>query len=110
MSGDYDDTTGTIDQLKKLVNSLEVTTNRLTFPLTPWRLIFSHSMLTPRLLQGTYGSLPPHSASPEDAVKLRKDSEDLRTKAEATAGGLASELAGVSRLEAEAERVSVHTI
>lgn len=67
-------------------------------------------MLMQRLLQGTYGSLPPHSASPEDATKLRKDSEDLRTKAEATAGGLALDLAGVSRLEAEAKQVSVHTI
>lgn len=67
-------------------------------------------MLMPRLLQGSYGSLPPHSALLEDATKLRKDSEDLRTKAEATAGGLASELAAVLRLEAEAERVSGYTI
>lgn len=67
-------------------------------------------MLTPHILQGTYGTLSPHSASPEDATKLRKDSEDLRMKAEATAGGLALELAAVSRLEAEAERVSVHAI
>lgn len=67
-------------------------------------------MLMPRLLQGTYGSLPPHSALLEDATKLRKDTEDLRTKAEATAGGLALELAAVSRLEAEAEQVSIHAI
>lgn len=82
----------------------------LTFPLTPWHLIFSHSMLTPCFLQGTYSSLPPDSASLEDATKLRKDSEDLRMKAEATAGGLALDLAAVSRLEAEAERVSIHAI
>lgn len=82
----------------------------LTFPPTPLRLIFSHSMLMPRLLQGTYGSLRPHSALPEDATKLKKDSEDLRLKAEATAGDLAAELAAVSRLEAEAERVSGYAI
>lgn len=74
----------------------------------PCRLIFSHSMLTPCLLQGTYGALPHHSALPEDATKLRKDSEGLRTKVEVTAGALALELAAISRLEAEAEQVSVH--
>lgn len=58
------------------------------------------------VLQGTFGSLPSHAALLNESIKLKADSEDLRTKAVAETGDLNYELDAVRKLEAEAEQVS----
>lgn len=50
--------------------------------------------------------MPSHAALLNESIKLKADSEDLRTKAVAAAGDLNYELDAVRRLEAEAEQVN----
>ncbi|XP_044075483.1 laminin subunit gamma-2 [Siniperca chuatsi] len=78
VSDDYSNALASINQLENLVTSLE----------------------------GTFESLPSHAGLVNEATKLNKDAEDLRTKAVGTAGDLVFELDAARRLETDAEQAA----
>ncbi|XP_041659922.1 laminin subunit gamma-2 [Cheilinus undulatus] len=74
----YNDALGTINVLENLVNGLE----------------------------GTIGSLPPHSGLLNDAIKLNKDVKDLKVNTDGVVVDLASELDAARKLEDDAKQAA----
>ncbi|XP_049930403.1 laminin subunit gamma-2 [Epinephelus moara] len=78
VSGDYSDALGNVDQLENLLRGLE----------------------------GSFGALPPHTGLLNEATKLNKDVQDLKTKAVEAAGDVSSELDAGRRLETDAQEAA----
>ncbi|XP_040911632.1 laminin subunit gamma-2 [Toxotes jaculatrix] len=79
VSEDYHSTLGSISELEDLVSSLE----------------------------GMFGSLPSHANLVNEASKLRKEAEDLKTKTVDVAEDLGLKLDNARRLEVDAEQAAV---
>ncbi|KAG7222915.1 hypothetical protein INR49_015981 [Caranx melampygus] len=79
VSQDYDKALGSINVLEGLVSGLE----------------------------GTFGSLPPHTSLLKEATTLHKETMDLKTKADEVAGDLEFELDDAKRQEGDAKQVAI---
>lgn len=117
VSADYSNALDAVNVLEKMVNSLEVTRDRLSLcpttdlkshvhTFTQW---LSHRLCADSLsvLQGVAGSFQSHAALLNESTKLHQEADNLRTTATAVTGSLNTELDAMRRLEADGEQVSV---